>query len=103
MKLNNAGWTWKETSSPIGGPELLLLPNGRLLAAGGRYEGGAHTSLMWLDPATGKLDEFLKLPSGGDNSYPRLVPHEGLLWMSCYSSHEKRTSIYLAKIKLPAK
>ena len=96
-------WTWKQTSARIGGPELLILPDGRLLAAGRRYEGGAHTSLMWLDPATGKLDEFLKLPSGGDNSYPRLVLHEGLLWMSYYSSHEKRTSIYLAKIKLPPK
>jgi hypothetical protein len=96
-------WTWKETSARIGGPELLILPDGRLLAAGRRYEGKAHTSLMWLDPATGKFDEFLTFPSSGDNSYPRLVPHEGLLWVSYYSSHEKRTSIYLAKVKLPPK
>jgi len=94
-------WTWKQTSARIGGPELLILPDGRLLAAGRRYEGGAHTSLMWLAPRTGTFDEFLKLPSGGDTSYPRLVLHEGLLWVSYYSSHEKRTSIYLAKIKLP--
>ncbi len=30
-----------------------------------------------------------------------VVFHDGLLWMSYYSSHEKKSSIYLAKIKLP--
>jgi len=27
--------------------------------------------------------------------------HEGLLWVSYYSSHEGKTSIYLAKVRLP--
>ena len=31
---------------------------------------------------------------------PGLVWHDNLLWMSYYSSHEGKTSIYLAKIKL---
>lgn len=43
---------------------------------------------------------MLKLPSGGDSSYPGMVMHNGLLWMSYYSSHEGKTSIYLAKIAL---
>jgi len=43
----------------------------------------------------------MTLPSGGDNSYPGMVWHDGLLWMSYYSSHEGRTSIYLAQIKMP--
>jgi hypothetical protein len=43
----------------------------------------------------------LVLPSGGDCSYPGLVWHEGLLWTSYYSTHEGRTSIYLARIRLP--
>lgn len=42
----------------------------------------------------------LKLPSGGDTSYPGMVWHQGLLWLSYYSSHEGKTSIYLAKIRL---
>ena len=57
-------------------------------------------SLLWLDVKTGRLTEFLKLPSGGDCSYPGLVLHEGLLWVSYYSSHEGKTSIYLAKVQL---
>ena len=53
-----------------------------------------------LDPTAGALTEFLTLPSGGDTSYAGLVWHEGLLWMSYYSSHEGKTSIYLAKVRL---
>jgi hypothetical protein len=32
---------------------------------------------------------------GGDTSYPGLVWHDGLLWISYYSSHEGKTNIYL--------
>ena len=54
-----------------------------------------------LDRSRGReVAEFLTLPSGGDTSYPGLVWHDGLLWVSYYSSHEGKTSIYLAKVKL---
>jgi hypothetical protein len=46
-------------------------------------------------------EPVLELPSGGDTSYPGMVWHEGILWMSYYSSHEGKTSIYLARIRLP--
>ena len=46
------------------------------------------------------MTEFLALPSGGDTSYPGLVWHDGLLWVSYYASHEGKTSIYLAKVRL---
>ena len=35
-----------------------------------------------------------------DTSYPGLVWHEGQLWVSYYSSHEGKTSIYLARVRL---
>ncbi len=46
-------------------------------------------------------DPALTLPSRGDNSNPGLVwnPDDKLLWMSYYSSHEGKTSIYLTKIR----
>jgi hypothetical protein len=94
-------WTWKDLGLKVGGPQLLLLPDGRIVASGRLYNGGAHTGLFWLDPKEGKATEFLKLPSGGDTSYPGLVFHEGLLWVSYYSSHEGKTSIYRAKVRLP--
>ena len=80
---------------------MLRLPDGRLAACVRLYDGGARTSLAWIERATGNLTEFQKLPSGGDSSYAGLVWHENLLWVSYYSSHEGRTSIYLATVKVP--
>jgi len=93
-------WEWKDLGRRIGGPHLLRLPDGRLLAAVRLYDQRTRTSLCWLDPGTGKLDEALALPSGGDTSYAGLAWHDGLLWVSYYSSHEGKTAIYLAKVRL---
>jgi hypothetical protein len=92
-------WTWKELNKRIGGPNMIQLPDGNIIAATRFYDRGVRTSLSWLDPAAGTLSECLKLPSGGDTSYAGMVWHEDQLWVSYYSSHEKKTSIYLAKIR----
>lgn len=92
-------WTWKETKHQVGGPNFIRLPNGSLWAAGRSYPGGAKTVVARM--TTDSYEPVLTLPSSGDTSYPGLVWHDGLLWMSYYSSHEKKSSIYLAKIKLP--
>jgi hypothetical protein len=94
-------WEWKDVGVKIGGPHMVRLPDGRLLACVRLYDGAVRTSLVWIDRVSGKLTEFQKLPSGGDSSYAGLAWHEGLLWVSYYSSHEGKTSIYLAKVKLP--
>ena len=93
-------WEWDDLGVHIGGPHMLRLPDGRFVAAVRLYDGGERTSLCWIVPQTGKLSEFLKLPSGGDTSYAGLVLHDGLLWVSYYSSHEEKTAIYLAKVKV---
>lgn len=100
-KLPYCDWAWQDLGVRIGGPQLLRLPDGRLVAAGRLYDGGARTSLCWLDAEAGKLNEFLQLPSGGDCSYPGLVWHAGVLWVSYYSSHEGKTMVYLARVQLP--
>ena len=96
-------WHWRDLNLRIGGPNMIQLPDGRILAVTRLYAGGTRTSLSWLDAENATLTEALKLPSGGDTSYAGLVLHEGLLWISCYSSHEGKTSIYLAKVSVPAK
>ncbi len=94
-------WSWKDLGTRIGGPQLLRLPDGRIVAGGRLYDGGARTSLLWLDPAAGTVAEFLRLPSGGDTSYPGLAWHEGMLWVTYYSSHEGKAAIYRAKVAFP--
>jgi len=96
-------WTWKDLGMHLGGPALIRLPDGRFVAGGRSHVGPVHTALAWLDPEAGTLKEFLTLPSNGDSSYPGLVWRDGLLWVSYYSGHEGKTSVYLARVKLPAR
>jgi hypothetical protein len=91
-------WEWKDCGVRIGGPHMIFLPDGRLIAAVRRYGANPRTSLNRLNPDSGEMTEFLSLPSGGDTSYAGLCWHEGTLWVSYYSSHEERTSIYLAQV-----
>jgi hypothetical protein len=92
-------WSWAATKNGIGGPNFLRLPDGSLWAAGRSYPGGAKTVLARMTREN--YEPVLTLPSGGDTSYPGLVWHDGLLWMSYYSSHEGKAAIYLAKVKVP--
>ena len=94
-------WKWRELNVRIGGPNMIRLPDGRILAATRLHTGGTRTSLSWVDRKNAKLIETLKLPSGGDTSYAGMVWHKELLWISYYSSHENKTSIYLAKVRIP--
>jgi len=95
-------WTWKSTGTRIGGPQLISLPDGRIIVGGRDYAGRAKTNLWLLDPQAPKVTALATLPSGGDTSYPGLVFRDGLLWISYYSSHEGKTSIYVSQVKLPA-
>lgn len=96
-------WNWKDTGQRIGGPNLIVLPDGRHVISGRLYlpDGDRRTLLWSLDPEAGTVSELLRLPSGGDTSYAGMVWHEGLLWMSYYSTHEGKTSVYLAKVDVP--
>ena len=93
-------WEWKDLGVRIGGPHMLLMPDGRLLAAVRLYDEPRRTAMCWIDRDSGELAEALALPSGGDTSYAGLVPHGGMVWVSYYSSHEEKTSIYLAQVKV---
>jgi len=89
-------WSWTSMGEGIGGPNFIRLPDGSLWAAGRYYDGKATTVLARM--TSGSYNPVLTLPSGGDCSYPGMVWHDDLLWMSYYSSHEGKASIYLAKI-----
>lgn len=92
-------WTWKDLGVRIGGPKIIYLNDGRLLAAVRLYVGTRRHALCWVDANKIALIEFLTLPSGGDCGYAGVVEHDGVIWVSYYSSHEGQTAIYLAKIK----
>jgi len=85
----------------IGGPAVLRLRDGRLVLGGRLYrDKEQRTGIGLINPDSGQMTDVVVLPSNGDNSYPGFVWHDGKLWMSYYSSHEGKTSIYLAKIEV---
>jgi len=98
-------WSWRNAGHALGGPDFLHLANGkcwagsRILGQDVAGNGVARTCLARLDQWSYR--PMLILPSGGDTSYPALVWHDDMLWMSYYSSHEGKTAIYLAKIQVP--
>jgi len=100
-------WTWHENNYQFGGPNFIQLPDGSIVAGTRDYTANTPetkkttTVIGWLAGNDYSFTPFVTLPSGGDNSYPGFVWYEGVLWTSYYSSHEGKTSIYLAKIKLP--
>jgi|TARA_R110002050_G_scaffold280425_1_gene427347 hypothetical protein len=95
-------WSWSDLNVPIGGPKMIYVEKQDKFLATVRLYGNqsARTSLCWIDYENGELREALTLPSGGDTSYAGMVYEEDILWISYYSSHEGKTSIYLAKVRI---
>lgn len=95
-------WKWTKMKHFIGGPNFIVLPSGVWIGGGRYYEGGERknpkTAVAHVTPDS--YQPLLTLPSGGDNSYPGFVFHEGVLWTLYYSSHEQNTAIYLAKLRV---
>lgn len=99
-----AAWQWQDTGAYFGGPNFIKTPGGDWLAAGRMIAAGKpRTVVCRLDVKAGKLQPLLTLPSGGDNSYPGLAWHDDQLWISYYSSHEGKSSIYLARARWAGK
>ncbi len=95
-------WQWRPAGLPIGGPNFLVLPDSRMVASGRFYGTNAATVRTFVGPMTlQSVHPELLLPSGGDCSYPGMVWYNDFLWVSYYSSHEGKASIYLAKLRSP--
>lgn len=101
-------WDWHDLGVRIGGPALIRLRNGDLLAVVRLYDEQRRTAVCRLDAAQMSLTEVLRLPSHGDTGYAGLVLQEDVLWISYYASDEtgdndhsetSRTSIYLSRLE----
>lgn len=91
-------WAWSNAGHPAQGPNFVILPDARMVYAGRAFPAGAKTVAGFL--TSERAMPSLTLPSGGDTSYPGLVWHDGLLWVSYYASHEGKAAIYLARIRV---
>ncbi|HOO56192.1 MAG TPA: hypothetical protein PLN69_05165 [bacterium] len=92
-------WEWKDTGFRVGGPNFIELPDGRLLIGTRKYgDFNIRSTVLLTSDRDGNVRESIKLPSGGDCSYPGMLIHDDTLWVSYYSSHESKASIYLSRI-----
>jgi len=93
-------WEWVDTGYKLGGPNFIITPAGKLIIGTRTYsKDGSHTGLLGTDES-GKFRLLTEFPSGGDTSYPGMIIYKNKLIVSYYSSHEGKTSIYLAKIPM---
>ena len=94
-------WEWADLGARLGGPNFIQLPDRNWIGAGRLYDGGARTELVHVDMTSQEMTPLLRLPSGGDTSYPGMVWQDDTLWVSYYASHEGKTNIYLSKVQFP--
>ena len=104
-------WHFAKLAYRLGGPELMVVPTAAdeftLLAATRRYpataggRGQGTATMLARVGLDGTMTPLLELPSGGDTSYAGLVRLGDRLHVSYYSSHERRTAIYRAELRLP--
>jgi hypothetical protein len=94
-------WTWQPLTVPLGSPNFIVLPDGRLIGAslGFGATPGAHVVLFELKD--GKFEPLIELPSTADCGHPGLAWHEDQLIVTYHSSHEGgQAAIYFAKVRL---
>ena len=92
-------WRYTPLTFKLGGPNFIFL-NNKMLLIGTRMFDPEVSMGIYITTLKGSVINTLKLPSGGDTSYPGMVVFKNHLWVSYYSSHQGKTSIYLAKIPL---
>ena len=89
-------WKFVKLGYRLGGPNFLFSGKDRVIMGTRVYQGKEYYTGLFLGNKAGNFREILRLPSAGDNSYPGLVLEKNRLIVSYYSSHEKKTAIYLA-------
>mgnify|MGYP000415731315 CR=1 FL=1 len=93
-------WEYTELNERLGGPNFIFTADEKVIVATREYaRPGTYTRLL-IGNKTGNFKQIIRLPSGGDTSYPGLVLEKNRLLVSYYSSHEGKTAIYIAEIPL---
>lgn len=93
-------WEWNDLGFRLGGPNIIPFNNTMYILGTRSYNNDIYRTALYFTDKRGPAKEFLELPSGGDTSYPGMLIYENTLWVSYYSSHEGKSTIYLAKITM---
>ena len=91
-------WSWEKLDFQLGGPNFEIIPINKILIGTRVYaEEGPYTALL-MGKKGEPFKEVMRLPSGGDTGYPGMFSIAGYVWVTYYSSHEGKASIYYGRI-----
>jgi len=95
-------WTYQELDFRLEGQNVIPLNNNSFIVGTRRFDENNINpqAAIYVTDLEGKIKKEFILPSSGDCSYPGMILDKSFLWISYYSSHEGRTSIYFTKIPL---
>ncbi|MEX2512450.1 MAG: hypothetical protein WD398_06060 [Cyclobacteriaceae bacterium] len=92
-------WEYHKLPIRLGGPNFLFLDDENIVIGSRDYrDDSSRKTGIFISDTKGAIKRSIYLPSGGDTSYPGMIFYKKQLWVLYYSSHEEKTSIYLAKI-----
>jgi hypothetical protein len=91
-------WNWRKLDFRVGGPNFEVIPINKILIGTRVYSPEGNYTALLLGKKDEEFKEVMRLPSGGDNSYVGMFTIAGYVWLSYYSSHEGKASIYYARI-----
>ncbi|MCO6458631.1 MAG: hypothetical protein J5I93_25270 [Pirellulaceae bacterium] len=94
-----ANWKWKAIDGRIKYPNLIRLPDERIVVAVALVGDEPRTVLCELDATTGALTELLAFPTGGKLQPIGLALHDGQLWASYHAGGEGMHRLHLAQIQ----
>jgi len=95
-----SNWSVEKINHRLGGPNLLLIGEDERKYIGARiYTIADHVGIL-REETNGQFVEAISLPSSGDCGYPGMLVKDNHLYMSYYSSHEGKSSIYFCSIPL---
>ncbi len=91
-------WQFKECGYELGGPDIILIENGKKLITSRFISTKGNKTVLFELKKDNLLYPILTLPSGGDCSYADAILQSDTLYISYYSNHIIKASIYLATI-----
>ncbi len=91
-------WAWKEFPHFVRGPNMQLLPSGKLFLAAGSMMEYDKTYYAILNPKDLSVEKIMAFPSGGDTGYPGVIIEGKTALISYYSSHEGSTRVYIDRL-----
>ena len=91
-------WSHVDLPEKLGGPDMIKWNDDSWLVAARQYHPDGPRTVLGHLTDDGEWTVLTTLPSGGDTSYPGLVLNDNELMVSYYSSHEGKSSIYVAEL-----